>query len=71
MSIVAEAKRVIQVEADALQAMAARIDSSFERAVDLILASKGRVVVSGMGKSGLIGQKIAGPLPAPRRGYPR
>jgi arabinose-5-phosphate isomerase len=59
MSIIAEARRVIQVEADALQAMAARIDASFERAVDLILASKGRVVVSGMGKSGLIGQKIA------------
>jgi len=59
MSILAEARRVIQVEADALQAMAARIDASFERAVDLILASKGRVVVSGMGKSGLIGQKIA------------
>jgi arabinose-5-phosphate isomerase len=39
--------------------MAVRIDASFERAVDLILASKGRVVVSGMGKSGLIGQKIA------------
>jgi len=59
MSIIAEAKRVIQVEADALQAMALRIDVSFERAVDLILASKGRVVVSGMGKSGLVGQKIA------------
>ena len=59
MSIIAEAKRVIQVEADALQAMALRIDTSFERAVDLILASKGRVVVSGMGKSGLVGQKIA------------
>jgi arabinose-5-phosphate isomerase len=59
MSILAEARRVIQVEADALQAMAVRIDASFERAVDLILASKGRVVVSGMGKSGLIGQKIA------------
>ena len=57
--IVAEAKRVIQVEADALQAMAARIDGDFERAVQLILASKGRVVVCGMGKSGLIGQKIA------------
>ena len=40
-------------------ALAARIDASFERAVDLILASKGRVVVTGMGKSGLIGQKIA------------
>ena len=59
MSIIAEAKRVIQVEADALQAMAERIDGSFERAVELVLASKGRVVVCGMGKSGLIGQKIA------------
>jgi arabinose-5-phosphate isomerase len=59
MSILAEARRVIQVEADALQAMAERIDVSFERAVELILASKGRVVVSGMGKSGLVGQKIA------------
>jgi len=59
MSIIAEAKRVIQVEADALHAMATRIDASFERAVELVLASRGRVVVCGMGKSGLIGQKIA------------
>ncbi len=59
MSAIAEARRVIQVEAEALQAMAGRIDASFERAVDLVLASKGRVVVSGMGKSGLVGQKIA------------
>lgn len=59
MSIIAEARRVIQVEADALSAMARRIDESFEQAVGLILGSKGRVVVSGMGKSGLIGQKIA------------
>ncbi|MBC8017475.1 MAG: KpsF/GutQ family sugar-phosphate isomerase [Verrucomicrobia bacterium] len=59
MSAIAEAKRVIQVEADALQAMAGRIDASFEQAVELVLASKGRVVVSGMGKSGLVGQKIA------------
>lgn len=59
MSAIAEARRVIQVEADALQAMAGRIDASFERAVALVLSSKGRVVVSGMGKSGLVGQKIA------------
>ena len=59
MSAIAEAKRVIQVEADALQAMAGRIDASFEQAVELVLASKGRVVVCGMGKSGLVGQKIA------------
>ena len=59
MSIIAEARRVIQVEADALHAMSDRIDDTFERAVGLILGSKGRVVVSGMGKSGLVGQKIA------------
>lgn len=59
MTVIAEARRVIQVEAEALAAMADRIDASFERAVDLILTSPGRVIVSGMGKSGLIGQKIA------------
>lgn len=57
--ILDEARRVIRTEADALSAMAERIDDSFEQAVNLILASAGRVVVSGMGKSGLIGQKIA------------
>ncbi|MFA7059378.1 MAG: KpsF/GutQ family sugar-phosphate isomerase [Pedobacter sp.] len=57
--ILEEARRVIRTEAEALLAMMERIDSSFEQAVNMILASKGRVVVSGMGKSGLIGQKIA------------
>jgi arabinose-5-phosphate isomerase len=59
MNIIDEARRVIRVEAEALSAMAERIDASFERAVDLILGSTGRVIVSGMGKSGLVGQKIA------------
>jgi arabinose-5-phosphate isomerase len=57
--IIEEARRVIRVEAEALVSMAERIDGDFERAVELILASKGRVVVTGMGKSGLIGLKIA------------
>ena len=57
--ILDEARRVIRTEADALFAMADRIDITFQQAVELILASTGRVVVSGMGKSGLIGQKIA------------
>jgi arabinose-5-phosphate isomerase len=59
MTIIEEARRVIRVEALALTAMAERIDSTFERAIDLILGSTGRVIVSGMGKSGLVGQKIA------------
>lgn len=59
MMVIDEARRVIRVEALALSAMADRIDASFERAIDLILGSPGRVIVSGMGKSGLVGQKIA------------
>lgn len=54
-----KARQVIRTEAEALLAMAERIDASFQRAVEIILAGKGRVVVSGMGKSGLVGQKIA------------
>ena len=57
--ILDEARRVIRAEAEALLAMAGRINGSFEAAVTIILTSPGRVVVSGMGKSGLIGQKIA------------
>lgn len=54
-----EAKKVIRIEAEALMSLAEAINGEFERAVEMILASKGRVVVTGMGKSGLIGQKIA------------
>ena len=57
--ILAEARRVIRVEAEALLNLEASIDVAFERAVEMILAATGRVVVTGMGKSGLIGQKIA------------
>jgi arabinose-5-phosphate isomerase len=57
--VLEEARRVIRTEAEALLAMAERINDAFERAVRMILGSTGRVVVSGMGKSGLIGQKIA------------
>lgn len=59
MNVIDEARRVIRVEAMALSVMAERIDGSFETAIDVILASSGRVIVSGMGKSGLVGQKIA------------
>lgn len=53
------AKHVIREEALAVAAMADRLDDSFNKAVDAILECKGRVIVSGMGKSGLIGRKIA------------
>ena len=57
-----EGRRALRLEAEAISAMASRLDAGFERAVDLILDCKGRVVVTGMGKSGLIGQKIAATL---------
>ena len=57
--IIAEAKKVIRIEAEALLALADSIDSNFEQAIRMILSAKGRVIVTGMGKSGLIGQKIA------------
>jgi arabinose-5-phosphate isomerase len=56
------ARRVLRIEAQALQELLERLDSSFERALELLLSCKGRVVVTGMGKSGLIGRKISGTL---------
>ena len=56
------AREVLQIEARAVEALAQRLDASFNRAVELILQCRGRVVVSGMGKSGHIGCKIAATL---------
>lgn len=53
------ARRVLQIEADAVLALKARINGDFTRAVEIILACQGKVVVTGMGKSGHICQKIA------------
>jgi len=52
------AKQVIQSEAEAVSAMAEKLDENFNRAVSAILECPGRVIVAGMGKSGLIGKKI-------------
>ena len=69
------AKKVLKIEADAIADLINRIDESFEQAVKLILDCDGRVVVTGMGKSGLIGKKIAATLastgtPSPFSGKP-
>ncbi|MHB0975429.1 MAG: KpsF/GutQ family sugar-phosphate isomerase [Thiobacillus sp.] len=56
------ARQVLDIEADALRALSTRLDAGFADAVQLILACRGRVVVSGMGKSGHIGGKIAATL---------
>jgi arabinose-5-phosphate isomerase len=56
------ARRVLKIEAQAIQDVLERLDARFVRAVDVLFACKGRVVVSGMGKSGLIGRKISATL---------
>jgi arabinose-5-phosphate isomerase len=56
------ARRVLRIEAQAIEDLLARLDDHFTKAVDLLFACKGRVVVTGMGKSGLIGRKISATL---------
>jgi arabinose-5-phosphate isomerase len=53
------ARRVLRIEAEAIGDLLQRLDARFEQAVEVLLGCRGRVVVTGMGKSGLIGQKIA------------
>lgn len=56
------ALRAIEIERDAIDALLQRVDDSFVKACEVIMACKGRVVVTGMGKSGHIGNKIAATL---------
>jgi arabinose-5-phosphate isomerase len=56
------AERVLRMEADAILGLIPKIDERFERAVELLRGCGGRVIVTGMGKSGLIGRKIAATL---------
>ena len=58
-SALATAKRVLRIEAEAIAGLIERLDEQFEKAVELLFACKGRVVVTGLGKSGLIGRKIS------------
>jgi arabinose-5-phosphate isomerase len=53
------AKRVFQVEAEAIAGLAENLDARFEKAVDILYECKGRAVVTGLGKSGLIGRKVS------------
>ncbi len=58
-SAIEVARGVLAAEAAGLRALARSLDAAFDRAVDRLAACAGRVVVSGMGKSGLVGRKIA------------
>lgn len=61
-SILQEARRVLRVEADAVRSLVPRVGPSFAAAVETLYACKGRVVVTGIGKSGTIGRKIMATL---------
>lgn len=56
------AREVLEIEADAIRSQIARLDGDFTRAVQMLLECKGRVVVSGIGKSGHVARKIAATL---------
>ena len=56
------ARKVLRIEAHAIEALATRLDQHFVDALELLVACKGRVIVTGMGKSGLIARKIAATL---------
>jgi arabinose-5-phosphate isomerase len=60
--IVDVAKNVLKTEAEAVLSLVAKINSNFEKAVEIMYASNGRIVVTGMGKSGLVGKKVAATL---------
>lgn len=62
MSYGEQAKRCLTIEAKAIEALLGRMDETFDQAVDMILSCRGRVVVTGIGKSGLIGRKISATL---------
>jgi len=55
-------KAVLRIEAEAVRRLIPRVDRTFQRAVELLVACRGRVVVSGMGKAGIIGQKLSATL---------
>lgn len=53
------ARKVLQIEARTLEELVQRVDEQFARAVELLFSCRGRVIVTGMGKSGIIAQKIS------------
>jgi len=60
--LIEQAKRVLRIEAEAINALIERVNNDLLKAIDIIYSCRGRVVVTGMGKSGLIGKKIAATL---------
>jgi arabinose-5-phosphate isomerase len=62
LSFIKIAQDVLRLEKEALQTLSDSLDGIFDQVVDLLFKAKGRIIVTGMGKSGLVGQKIASTL---------
>jgi arabinose-5-phosphate isomerase len=62
INTIKRAREVLEIEASAIKALKPRLGKNFEKALNLILKTKGRVVVSGMGKTGIIAQKFSATL---------
>jgi len=62
INVIKRAKEVLDIEAQAIKLLKGRLNKEFVKAIELILKNKGRVVVSGMGKTGIIGQKFSATL---------
>ena len=59
MNLIEIAKETLQIEIEALEKMQERLDGTFLEAVELILSTKGKLIITGVGKSGLVGAKMA------------
>ena len=62
MNIVETGRKVLEIEADAIKRAISRLDNNFETAVEILFNTQGRIVITGMGKSGLVGKKISATL---------
>jgi len=62
VNVVKRAKEVLDIESSAIRVLKSRLGANFQQALDLIFKTKGRVVVSGMGKTGIIAQKFSATL---------
>jgi arabinose-5-phosphate isomerase len=62
MDYTAHAKKVLKIEAEAIQQLSRRLGSEFEKAIELLYKCNGKIIVSGMGKGGIIGEKISATL---------
>ena len=60
--VIRQAREVLQIEAQGILDLVERLGPEFERAVEMVLNSKGRVIMTGIGKSGIIAKKITATL---------